>query len=101
MKSLVTGALIIASAATLLFLRFSGRIQPREMGVGGRLLLWWSAFLLSFGPLTISFFKLLRETWRYDASPLSIALYAGAALVAAFIASKIAHWVAESDNPTS
>jgi len=97
-KSLLTGVLIIASAATLLFLRFSGRIEPREMGVSGRLLLWWSAFLLGFGPLTIALFKLLRATWRYDASPLSIALYAGAAIIAALIAARIAHWVAETDN---
>ncbi|HBS25531.1 MAG TPA: hypothetical protein DD827_00115 [Gammaproteobacteria bacterium] len=97
MKNLFLIILVLGCAVTLIFLRFTGRLQPDQMSALGKALLWLSSFLLAFAPLTISIFKLLRHHWGYDASPLSIMVYGLAVILAGFIATRIAHWVADSD----
>lgn len=97
-KRYLVELLLLTAAGFLLWLRFSGKVRPAQMSLPMRLALWWSAFLIALGPLTIALFKLLRQSWGYDASPLSVALYGGAVLVAALIAAWLAHWVTGSDS---
>ena len=96
MKKYLFLLLLVAGAVGVLSLRFSGRVRPAEMTPLGRALVWAAAFFLSFGPLTIAAFKLLRETWGYDASLLSITLYGAAAALSGLVAWRIGRWVAES-----
>ncbi len=98
MKQLLAWGLIVTGAVGILYLRFSGHVRPSRMSAFGRALLWAAAFGLSFGPLTIAAFKALWNTWGYDATPLSIALYVLAALLTAWLAAGIARWVVESDQ---
>lgn len=97
MKNLLVITLVIACSASLVFLRFTGRLQPQSMSSLEKATLWLASFLLAFIPAMISLFKILRHTWGYDASPLSIIVYGFAALLAGFIATRIAHWVTGSD----
>ncbi len=98
MKSLLAWIGLFGGALALLYLRFSGHVRPPAMTPFGRALLWVAAFVLSFGPLTIAAFKLLWNTWGYDATPLSIALYVAAALSAGWMAAIIARWVVRSGH---
>jgi hypothetical protein len=97
MKNLLLIILVLGCAVTLIYLRFTGRLQPHQMSALGKALLWLSSFLLAFTPLTISIFKILRHSWGYDASPLSIMIYGLGVILERLLSKRIANWVADSD----
>ncbi len=96
MRFPILGLLLLISAAIIVGLRFSGRIQPREMTPLGKTALWGAAFVISFVPLSIATLKLLRLNWGFDPSPLTIALYLLALIIPGLIAALLARWVSES-----
>ncbi len=95
MKTYLLMTLLVAIVAFYLYLKASGRIRLDEMQPFPLLAIRAALFVISTAFFALVVAKLLRATWGYDATPLSIALYLAGVAVAMVAAFHTTRWLTD------
>ena len=95
MKTYLLMTLLVAIVAIYLYLKATGRIRLKEMQPFPLLAIRAALFVISTAFYSLAIAKILRATWGYDATPLSIGLYLAGVVAAMYAAFHTTRWLTD------